>query len=182
MISLRSKVTRAVLNYYFLNPQQRLYLNEISRKLGLDKRNLAKKIIELEETGILLTQKIGNQKSVYLNDKYPLLREYQHIAAQSFGLKQRLKALFEKIQGVEEVYIFGSFARNEMDAHSDIDLLVVGDHNLIRLQHELSRLRKELDREFNVINMDKREFRRRVHEKDAFLLGILNKTGIKLFN
>jgi predicted nucleotidyltransferase/predicted transcriptional regulator with HTH domain len=182
MISLRSKVTRAVLNYYFLNPQRRLYLNEISRKLGLDKRNLAKKIGELEEAGLLLTQKSGNQKSIFLNEKYPLLREYQRIAAQSFGLKQRLKQLFEKIPGVKEVYIFGSFARDEMDAHSDIDLLVVGDHSLVRLQPGVSRLRKELDREFNVINMDRREFRRRLREKDAFLLGILNKKHIKLFS
>jgi len=119
---------------------------------------------------------------IFLNEKYSLLREYQRIAAQSFGLRQRLKQLFEKIQGVKEVYIFGSFARNEMDAHSDIDLLVVGDHSLIRLQPELSRLRKELDREFSVVNMDKREFRRRLREKDSFLLGILNKKHIKLFS
>ena len=48
MISLKSKVTKKILNYFFINPHENLYVNEISRKLQLDKRNLVKKIKELE--------------------------------------------------------------------------------------------------------------------------------------
>jgi len=40
MISLRSKVARKILNYFFINPQESLYVNELSRKLEVDKRNL----------------------------------------------------------------------------------------------------------------------------------------------
>jgi predicted transcriptional regulator with HTH domain len=45
MISLRSQVTRKILNLFFLNPHETLYVNELSRRLGLDKRNLVKKEI-----------------------------------------------------------------------------------------------------------------------------------------
>ncbi len=40
MISLKSKITRKLLNYFFLNPKESLYVNELSRNLALDKRNL----------------------------------------------------------------------------------------------------------------------------------------------
>jgi predicted transcriptional regulator with HTH domain len=47
MISLRSEITKKLLNYFFLNPKESLYVNELSRNLALDKRNLVKKIKEL---------------------------------------------------------------------------------------------------------------------------------------
>jgi len=53
MISLRSEITRKLLNYFFLNPEASLYVNELARKLGLDKRNLVKKMKELEKEGLL---------------------------------------------------------------------------------------------------------------------------------
>ena len=56
MISLRSEITKKLLNYFFINPQESLYVNELSSKLQLDKRNLVKKLKELEEVGILKSQ------------------------------------------------------------------------------------------------------------------------------
>ena len=44
MISLRSKITQQVLSYFFLHTEAELYLNEISRKLDLNRGNLTKKI------------------------------------------------------------------------------------------------------------------------------------------
>jgi len=62
MISFRSEITKKVLNYFFLNPQESIYVNELARKLGLDKRNLVKKIRELEEKGLLKSETRGNLK------------------------------------------------------------------------------------------------------------------------
>jgi len=57
MISLRSKITQKVLNFYFLNPHESLYVNELSRRFALDKRNLVKKLRELELAGLLAERK-----------------------------------------------------------------------------------------------------------------------------
>ncbi len=56
MISLKSEITKKILNYFFINPQESLYVNELSRNLDLDKRNLVKKLKELEKEGILKSQ------------------------------------------------------------------------------------------------------------------------------
>ncbi|KKM82518.1 hypothetical protein LCGC14_1318790, partial [marine sediment metagenome] len=72
MISLKSKITRKLLNYFFLNPKESLYVNELSRNLALDKRNLVKKIKELETEGILKSQARGNLKLYSINRNYKL--------------------------------------------------------------------------------------------------------------
>jgi len=62
MISLRSKIAKELLNYFFINPDDRVYINELSRNLKVDKRNLVKKLKELETEGILKSENRGNLK------------------------------------------------------------------------------------------------------------------------
>ncbi len=37
----------------------------------------------------------------------------------------RIKEKVEKLEGVERVILYGSYARNEADEHSDINILIV---------------------------------------------------------
>lgn len=180
MISLKSEVTKKLLNYFFINPQENLYVNELLRKLTLDKRNLVKKLKELEEEGILRSQARGNLKLYSINKSYPLYKEYEKIILKTLGLEDKLKKIIAKIAGIKEAYIYGSYAKDKMDTHSDIDLLVIGSHKITLLQSKLNKLQKEIEREINVINMDQREFKKRIKKRDAFILGILNGKRIKI--
>lgn len=180
MISLRSELTKKLLNYFFINPHESLYINALSRKLNLDKRNLVKKLKELEKNGILKSQTRGNLKLYSINKNYPLHNEYKKIFLKTIGLEDKLKKIMNDVAGVKEAYIYGSYAKDKMDAHSDIDLLVIGDHKIISLQKKLNNLQKEIDREINSVNMDEREYKRRIKNKDFFILEVFNKKYIKL--
>lgn len=176
MISLKSEISQKVLNYFFLNPQESLYVNELARKLSLDKRNLVKKIRELEEEGILISRQRGNLKLYSVNDKFPLYKEYKSIVLKTLGFEEQLKTALKEVPGIEKAYIYGSYAENKMGAHSDIDLLVIGEHRIVNLQKKISLLQRELDREINVVNMSKNEFKRRRKKKDPFIANIFKKT------
>ena len=180
MISLRSKITKKILNYFFVNPHESLYVNELSRKLQLDKRNLVKKLRELESEGILKTRTRGNLKLCSINKTYPLYKEYERIVLKTIGFEDKLKKIVEEIKGVKEAYIYGSYAKNKMDVHSDIDLLVIGKHDIVNLQRKIRKLQKEMEREINIINMDEAEFKMRIKNKDPFILGILREKHIKV--
>ncbi len=67
-----------------------------------------------------------------------------------------------------------------MDESSDIDLLIIGSHDLIVLQKKLNVLQKELNREINVVNMDVDESRLRRKRKDPFLGDVFGKKHIRL--
>jgi predicted nucleotidyltransferase len=180
MISLKSEITQTVLNYLFLNPHESLYINELARKLALDKRNLVKKIRELEKEGLLISQQKGNLKLYSINIKFPLYKEYRNIILKTLGFEEKLKKILTGVSGIEQAYIYGSYANNKMEVHSDLDLLVIGRHSIIALQRNISRLQRELDREINVVNMDKKEFLKRRKDKDSFIVNIFKTPPIKI--
>ncbi len=180
MISLKSKITKELLNFFFINPHESLYVNELCRKLHLDKRNLVKKAKELQAQGMLVSHARGNLKFYSINKEFPLYSEYKNIILKSFGLEGKLKMIIRKIPGVTKAYIYGSYAKDKMDSHSDIDLLVVGSHSVMSLQKKLNELQRIIDREINVVNMGDREFVKRAKNKDAFIGEILKRKHIQI--
>ena len=50
MISFRSKVTIKVLDYFFINPDEKHYINELAKMFSLDPKNVDVKLKELEKT------------------------------------------------------------------------------------------------------------------------------------
>ncbi len=180
MISLRSDITKNILNYFFVNPEDGLYVNELSRRLNLDKRNLVKKLKELEAEGLLKSEIRGNLKIYSANKKFPFYKEYKKIVLATVGLEDRLKEILKGIRGIRKAYLYGSFAEDKQKAHSDIDLLIVGDHDILELQRRLNSLQNEIGREINTVHMDEREYLKRTKNKDPFLLNILAKKNIKL--
>lgn len=182
MITLRSKITQELLNYFFLNPEAKLYVNEICRKLKLDKRNLVKKLREFEKDGILIVDSIGNMKFYTLNKKYPLYDTFKEIIRRITGVKIELQRIVEANEKIQKAYIYGSYADNTMDSHSDIDVLIIGDHSIIELQKHINKIQSSIDREINIIHMDKNEFNNRIKNKDPFLTHIFNNKYIILKN
>ncbi len=180
MISLRSAIARKILNYFFVNPHESLYVNELSRKLTLDKRNLVKKIKELEREGILTHQARGNLKLYSINTRYPLYQEFRKIIMATVGVEEQLRHLLQRVGNIKEVYIYGSYAKNTMDAHSDIDILVIGSVSAVAVQERIGKLQRELDREINVTVIDQVEFEQRVKGKEPFISGILKQKHIKV--
>jgi hypothetical protein len=58
--------------------------------------------------------------------------------------------------------------------------LVVGGHEISALQKRLNIIQNEIDREINSVNIDEREFKRRIRNKDPFLMEILKGKNIKI--
>jgi DNA-binding transcriptional ArsR family regulator len=180
MISLASKVTQKILNYFFLNPEESLYVNELSRRLSLDKRNLVRKLRQLEQFGILKSEKKGNLRLYSINQKFPLYKEYKKIVFKTIGVEEKLKQIMKDIPGIKEAYIYGSYAQDKMDVHSDLDLIAIGNHDISSLQKKIIVLQREINREINCVNMSEDEFKRRMERKDPFLSGIFKKKMIRL--
>lgn len=163
-----------------MNPQETLYVNELSRKLQLDKRNLVKKLREMEEEGILKSEKRGNLKFYSINKNYALYEEFRKIVLKTTGLEHKLKEVLQKVKGVKKAYIYGSYAKDAMSVHSDIDILIVGNHNIVSLQRELNKLQRDLDREINSVSMDERELEKRLGNKAPFVTEIFKDKLIEI--
>jgi predicted nucleotidyltransferase len=180
LLSLRSKVTKKVLTFFFTNPHQDLYVNEMAVLLGVDKRNLVKKLRELESVGLMRSEARGNLRLYSVNPSYPLYREYKRIFQKTVGVEARLRDVVSLTPGVKRALIFGSYAMDAMQTHSDIDILVVGDHSVVSFQKELNKIQREIEREVNCVHMNEDEFRRKEETEDAFLLDVFAHPTIEL--
>lgn len=180
MISIKSKIIRSLLNFYFLHPEHSFYMNEIARRFNIDKRNLARKLKELEKEGLFVSKVSGNQRYYSLNKKYSLYKEYRNIFMKTVGIEEKLKSALSDIDGIKEAYIYGSYARDNMDAFSDIDIIIIGSHDTIMIQKEISKLQKDMDREINVINIGLKEFNDKKNSRDPFILEIFKNKNIKI--
>ncbi len=180
MLSLRSKVTQAVLNYFFLNPHSELYVNQMASLLELDPGNLMKKLTELKHEGIFLSEFRGNQRYYRLNQNYSFLKEYQTIFEKSFGLEPLVKKVFSPIPGIKQLIIFGSYARQQMESESDLDLLVVGKASHFEIAKGALKLQKQIGREVNVVDFSESEFRDRMVKKDSFITEVFKKPHVNV--
>ena len=180
MLNLKSELTIKLFGYYFINPEARHYIRELAEILKLDPGNLSKKMTELSKEGLFIAHKEGNNLFYALNKQFPLLKEYQNIYEAKYGLAQTITKELKKIAGLNEAYIYGSYAKGGFETGSDIDLLVVGDCGHELLLSAISPLEKRLRREINVTDFSSIEYHAKIKAKDFFIANIFSEKTIKL--
>jgi predicted nucleotidyltransferase len=178
MISLKSKGTQKILNYFFLNQNGKAYINELAKLFALDPKNTDRKLKELEKEGLLNSDFEGKQRYFTLNKTYPLLKEYQEIILKTLGIEKKLKDIFLTDEKLKEAYIFGSYVKGKMDANSDIDVLLIGDHSSIDTEKKIIEVQKETGRQINTVNFSLKEFQKK--QKEPFLKNVFEEKYIKL--
>lgn len=79
---------------------------------------------------------------------------------------------------IEAALVFGSVARGEETASSDIDLLIVGDVGFAEVVKALYPAQATLSREINPVIVSSAEIRQRIQNQDYFIQQILNQPSI----
>jgi predicted nucleotidyltransferase len=182
MINLRSQLRQRLLGYYFTNPAAEHYLRELAAILQEDPANLSRELAGLSRQGLFMWRTSGRQKYFRLNRSYPLYEEFKRIVFKTVGVAGELRNVLERAAGVQEAYLYGSFARDQQDASSDIDVLIVGEPDSEKLEETMRKLERQFKREINYTVMSAREFQTRRRKKDAFLVDILLHKHINLFS
>ena len=180
MIDLRSNLRRALLTHYLVHPSARLYVRELAALLGVDPTNLSRELSRLEREGLFQSELRGKQKYYSLNRKYPLLKQVFSILRRTIGVAPTLSDALRKIPGMEAAYVYGSFAKGEADAVSDIDVLIIGAPPAPELAVVMSRVEKLLHREVNYTVIAGQELKRKLSRHDPFLTDIWNGKRIEL--
>jgi predicted nucleotidyltransferase len=98
----------------------------------------------------------------------------------SVGIQPTLKHALASVPGIRSAWIFGSFARNEADAASDIDLLIVGKPGQTELAAEVRKAEKTLRREINYTVLTPKDLKRRLRKGDPFVTDIWSGKRIEL--
>lgn len=129
MISLRSELRRKLLTFFFMNRLARVYVRQLASALNVDSTNLSRELARLESDGLLRSETEGRQRYYSIDPQYPYLKAVFALLQGTIGIIPTLSVALHRIPGIEDAYLYGSFAKNEEDGSSDstIDDLTVLD-------------------------------------------------------
>lgn len=171
---------KRILGLLLLHPEQGYHVRELARLTNTSAGTLHKELSKLSNAGILQSKKVGNQQHYSANMQCPIFEELASIFRKTSGLADVIaNALSSAKNQIQLAMVFGSVARGEEQANSDIDVMVIGDisfGDVVSLLHESQ---ATLRREINPVVYSVDSFKTRVEKNDSFLKEILNKP--KLF-
>jgi hypothetical protein len=112
-------------------PRGGLRLTELAGRARISLGTAHREINRLEEAGILRSERSGRERRVRANEDSPYYAELRGLLVKAFGPAEVLGELLAPVEGVEEAFLFGSWARRYRgepgEPPADLDVMVVGD-------------------------------------------------------
>jgi predicted nucleotidyltransferase len=79
-----------------------------------------------------------------------------------------------EVPGIQQAWLYGSFAKKEADSASDIDVLLIGEPDQAELAVRVRGAEKILRREINYTVFTPKDLKRRLRNGDALVTDIWN--------
>ncbi len=150
------------------------YLRELVRQTGGAVGAVQRELEQLTAAGLVRREVRGKQVYFQANQKAAIFPELQGLFAKTAGLVDILReALMPLADRMHAAFVFGSAARGELHASSDIDLLVVGEASFADVITAIQGAEKRLGRDVNPTVYSADEFRAKVGAKQHFLMTVL---------
>ena len=159
----------AVLSALLLRPEAALHVRELARLTNVSPGSLHRELRNLADRGLLLRQETGRQVYYRANVQCPIFEELAGLLRKTAGLVDVLRqALVPLADKLEMAFVYGSMARGEEHAHSDVDVMLVGDLDFADVVLALSGAQEFLRREINPIVLSRAEWDRKLAQADGF--------------
>lgn len=175
-----SGVRREILAAFFARPGVVVHPRELARHLGRSPQVVGRELRRLEAAGILASETIGRSRRYRVDEASPIAAEVRSLVAKTIGIEARLQAALAAVPGVEEAYLYGSYARGTERSTSDLDVLVVGSVDRARLSERLVELEQDLGRDINVTAYEATELDALRQAGDPFLADVFANPRIRL--
>jgi predicted nucleotidyltransferase len=175
-----SAVRREILRMFFSRPGLVRHVRELARELGWSATIVGQELDRLERTGILTSERIGRARRYRVDDQSPIASEIRSLVQKTIGVEARIRDAIASLPGIEEAFLYGSYARGDERATSDLDLFVIGPVNQERLSEALADVERELGRDVNVTTYERGELERLRKEGDLFIERVFEGSRVPL--
>lgn len=178
--ALLPAVRQEVLAATLMHPERWWYLSDLAASLRRTPSSLQREVARLADAGVLETRQEANRIYYRPNVDCPLLPELTGLIAKTVGVADVVRrSLAPLAKQINWALIYGSLARGEEVAESDVDLLVIGDVKLADLARPLKAAEKRLGRRVNPSVFPREEFLAKLRAGQHFVRSVA--AGDKLF-
>lgn len=162
-----------ILSLFMLNPASEFYLRQIARRLDLPPHAVTQETKRLTEIGLLRRERRGNNVYFRVNRNFPILPELKAIILRTVGIGDRLREALAEQGSIDVAFIYGSYAKDNENLESDVDVFIVGDLSQRQVTPVLSQLEEEIRRELNATVFTREEVRQRMNSSDHFVSSVM---------
>jgi len=170
----------AVLALLYGRADQSFYTREITREVHSSVGAVHRELENLAKVGLIVRKAVGNQVFYQANRDTPIYLELRALVNKTIGIFAVLRSALHPIsKQIVAAFVYGSVAREEETARSDVDLMVVGKATLDAVLSRLSTVEKSVARPMSPTIYSVGEFKSKLATGNHFLTAVLN--GPKVF-
>lgn len=151
---LRSRVTGALLALLYLHPDRDYSLTEAGKAIGASPKVMSTETDRLVTAGLVRDARRGQTRLIRAVTSGPVSRPLTDLLAVTYGPLPILSDLLSGVAGVEQAYIYGSWAARYLGEPGpvphDVDVLVVGSADEDNLYDVARQAEDRLGREVSI--------------------------------
>ena len=180
--ALFSGTQQRVLGLIFGQPERSFYATELIGLTGAGSGAVQRELARLAQSGLVTVHPLGNQKHYRANPDSPIYAELRGIAQKTVGLAEPLReALVPLASKIAAAFVYGSVAKRQDTATSDIDLMLISDTlGYADVFAVLEEVGARLGRPVNPTLMTRKELAKRRADDNAFVARVLSQPKIWL--
>jgi len=180
-IQLLGASRAAILGSLLLRPEEKMHVRELARLTGISPGTLHRELRALTELGLLVRREVGRQVFYSADRSCPIFEELGSLLRKTVGLADVLRSALAPLAGrIRLAFVYGSMAAGTAAAHSDVDVMVLGDASFAAVVKALHPAQAAIRREINPTVMTTAEFQRKRRARDGFALSVARSRKIWL--
>lgn len=156
------------------------YVRQIARHVDASVGAVRRELEKLAAVDLIVRTQVGNLVFYQVNQRHPVFAEMRALVNKTVGIFNVLRSTLEPLaEQVTVAFVYGSVARQEETAASDIDLMIIGQVELDDVLARLSVPENTLGRTINPTVYSSKEFRKKLEGGNHFLNSVID--GQKVF-
>ena len=154
-------------------PDSTFFVRQLARHIDGSAGTVQRELATLTAAGLLLRDDRENQVFYRANRAHPAFPELHSLLAKTTGVFHMLReALTPLAENIEFAFVYGSFAKGEEKAESDVDLMVAGEVTFDDLLRQVAPVEQVLNRPINPSIYARDELRTKIHSGNHFLKAV----------
>lgn len=178
--TLFTKTQQRVLSLLYGKPDKTFYTTEIIRFAGMGRGTITRELDRLVSSGLVSVSQQGNQRHYSANSDNPVYEELTGIIRKTFGIADVIRAALLPVdEQINCCFVYGSIAKGEEMADSDVDLMVISPSLAYAdVMALLPEAEQSIKRTINPNIYTFEQMKKKLQEKNAFISRVLDQQKI----
>lgn len=159
---LRSNTVGEMLAWLYLHPESEYSTTDLATHVGASQSTVSREADRLSGAGLTVERRHGNLRLIRADMDTIVAKPLTDLLAVTYGPAAVLPPLLEPIPGIDEAYVYGSwaarYANHAGPPPRDVDVLIVGSPDADAVYDAARTAERTLGREVNISQIPSRSW------------------------